>query len=263
MKETVYLSMTAADSDGVCQSQTPGAAGSLTLNGALVSSSVATLDIPRRISIVSAGSDAARIFLVTGTDRHGKSLIEMITGVTTASVSSQNDFATVTDVSVDNATAGAIQVGTNGLASTKWIIPDKNQQNFNVGLCVRITGSIVQDYSGTTYKCIVPNTASSTNQPGIGTSWRSYWAIIGKGFGATWVSGSSYVATGSLTFTVEHTFNDLQINNQNIKTFNHEDLQSLTSDDDGNYSAPVSGIRLTLNAFTSGTAIMNFIQGVD
>ena len=102
----------AADTDGVCQSQTPAAGGeqALTINGALSSGGVATFVAARLITIASASDDSARTFTVTGTDVNGNVQTETIAGPATT-VTGTLYFRTVTEVLVDDDTAGAITVG--------------------------------------------------------------------------------------------------------------------------------------------------------
>jgi hypothetical protein len=103
---------TAADPDGICQSQTPAATGeqALTINGALSSGGVATFVAARLITIASASDDSARTFTVTGTDVNGNAQTEVIAGPATT-VTGTLYFRTVTEVLVDDDTAGAITVG--------------------------------------------------------------------------------------------------------------------------------------------------------
>jgi hypothetical protein len=103
---------TAADADGVCQSQTPAAGDeqNLTINGALSSGGVATFVAARLITIASASDDSARTFTVTGTDVNGNVQTETIAGPATT-VTGTLYFRTVTQVTVDDDTAGAITVG--------------------------------------------------------------------------------------------------------------------------------------------------------
>lgn len=131
--------MTAADADAIAQSQTPAAGGeqSLTLNGTLVSGGVATLDIARRVAITSAGDDTGRTFTITGTNRHGDTITEAVTGANAASVNTLLDYKTVTEVTVDDDTAGAITVGTSQVASTQWYPLDTLRNPTNIG--IRIT----------------------------------------------------------------------------------------------------------------------------
>lgn len=103
---------TAADADGVCQSQTPAAGGSqdLTINGAQASGGVASFDAGRLITIASAADDSGRTFTITGTDVNGDTQSEVIAGPATT-VTGTKYFKTVTTVNVDDDTAGAITVG--------------------------------------------------------------------------------------------------------------------------------------------------------
>lgn len=140
---TITLQLTAAQSTGIALSQTPGAAGNLTLNGALVTTGVANLvsagAAARRVSIASAGADSARIFTLRGTDRFGNAQSETITGVATpTAVGSVLDYATVTSVAVDAATAGAITVGTNSIASSEWVLDNIFPMSWALSVAVSI-----------------------------------------------------------------------------------------------------------------------------
>lgn len=116
----VTFTMAAADPDGVCQSQTPGGAGNLTINGALASAGVATFAVPRHVSITSAANDSGRTFTVTGTDRYGNVVSETITGPNTTTVTGVLNYATITQVAIDAASAGALTVGSADEADTEW-----------------------------------------------------------------------------------------------------------------------------------------------
>lgn len=118
----VTLQLDTSDADGICQSQTPLAAGSLTINGALSSGGVATMDAARRVLIGSNADDSGHTFTITGTDRYSNAQSEDLAGpASPATVYTVLDYLTVTAVAVDAATAGAITVGTNGVGSTEWI----------------------------------------------------------------------------------------------------------------------------------------------
>ena len=103
----VALSATA-----VAAAQAVAAAGNLTINGASASSGVATLDVPRCVSIVSTNAgDTTQVATVTGTDAYGLPMSEAITfnGVTT--VAGQKAFKTVTRVAISAALTGNGSVG--------------------------------------------------------------------------------------------------------------------------------------------------------
>lgn len=126
MAKSITISPVAADPDGIAQSQTPGAAGNLTINGALASGGVATIPQPAHVTIASAGNDSARTFTVTGTDRYGNAITESITGPNATTVTGTKNFATVTQVAIDAAAAGAITVGNAASLESQWIVWDSN-----------------------------------------------------------------------------------------------------------------------------------------
>lgn len=82
------------DVDGLFTA-TSGAAGDITLNGALVSGGVATFDVPRNIIVDSGGADTA-VLTFTGTDEYGDILVESITLNGTTAVAGKKAFKTVT-----------------------------------------------------------------------------------------------------------------------------------------------------------------------
>ena len=63
--ESSFIEAAAADTDGVCASQTPGSATNMTINGALADSGSVTFDQPRNLTIASAGDDSGKTFTVT------------------------------------------------------------------------------------------------------------------------------------------------------------------------------------------------------
>ena len=119
---------TAPSANGICLSQTPVAGGPLTLNGALVTGGVATLDagtnVAHLVTITTAANDSARTFTVVGTGpdpgNPGNVIAktQTVKGANVGTVS-VGAFVTVTSISVDAATAGAITAGSgNAVAPT-------------------------------------------------------------------------------------------------------------------------------------------------
>lgn len=119
------ISLVAADADGICQSQTPSAGGTqtLTMNGALVSGGVYTADQKRFVIITSAGNDTARTFRITGT-YEDLPQTEDLAGANAAAATSLKVWTTVTSITIDGNSAGALTVGTNDQAVTAWILTD-------------------------------------------------------------------------------------------------------------------------------------------
>ena len=75
--------------------------------------------------------------------------------------------------------------------------------------------------------------------------------------------GCDISAGGSLTYTVEHTFDDVF-----AKTFTpaaatwfpNSGLTAQTIDKDGNYTAPITAVRLNVGVWASGSVTMTIIQ---
>lgn len=71
--------------------------------------------------------------------------------------------------------------------------------------------------------------------------------------------------TGTLAYTVEHTFDDVFADGYDASTgvwFANDatNLQGATTSQDGNLAFPVTAIRLNVSAYTSGSATMTLIQ---
>jgi hypothetical protein len=109
------------DVDGIAEAQTLGAAGDLTLDGALCDLGTAgQFDIGDsysagiggvKIAIDSAGDVSTVNFTVTGKDQDGNDITEVITGVTTTEVQSTNYFSQITQIAADAAVGSNVNVG--------------------------------------------------------------------------------------------------------------------------------------------------------
>lgn len=130
--------LAAASANNIALSQTPGAAGALTLNGSLVVNGVAILDTPRRVLITTA--DTTHTFTITGTTPTG-SVISEIFLVAGGATYSQLDYATVTSITISGAATGAVTVGTNGIASTPWVRLDE-WASPPIGIQCNATGTV-------------------------------------------------------------------------------------------------------------------------
>lgn len=67
----------------------------------------------------------------------------------------------------------------------------------------------------------------------------------------------------TLTYTVEHTFDDVFASGFNPATatwFPNATLTAQTTSKDSNYAYPVTAVRLNVTAWTSGTATITVIQ---
>jgi hypothetical protein len=141
---TVSISKTLAASsvNGIAQSQSVAAAGTLTLNGSLVTGGVANLGSQRRVLITSAGNDSARKATVVGTNATGTARTDIVNMASAGAVVTPDDFLTVSTISVDGSIASTVTVGTNGTGSTDWIMPNFHMTPFDVTIDTEVTGSV-------------------------------------------------------------------------------------------------------------------------
>jgi hypothetical protein len=133
--------LAAASANNICLSQSLGAAGNLTLNGALVSGGVATLDTPRRIQWASAGNDSGITATLYGTNFSGQTITETLSGTNASFVYTAQDFATVTRIRLSGATASTVTVGTNNVASS-WPVFLDYHGHAETSLQVVVTGTV-------------------------------------------------------------------------------------------------------------------------
>lgn len=139
---TVSKVLEAADDNGICASQTPAGAGNLTINGALASGGVATMDTQRRVLITATGNESGKTFTLYGTNDDGASISEEVAGPNATTAASTFDFKTVTRVAIDAAAADAIIVGTNGVGSSRWIPANPYGGDSTLAIGVTITGTV-------------------------------------------------------------------------------------------------------------------------
>ena len=98
----------------------------------------------------------------------------------------------------------------------------------------------------------------SQTQTGVGSSaivpLDLYISPFNIGFGV--------VVSGTVTYTVQHTFDNVFASNYSISTgnwFNHPVVAGQTANADGNYAFPITAMRLTVTAGT-GTATISAAQ---
>ena len=215
-----YTLPRAADADGIATSQTPGAAGDLTLDGALVSGGIAYIrqtgtDSNGRpysrhgqlVTITSAADDSGRTFTVYGTDAEGNVRTEEITGANAGVATGTVYWAEVTQIAVDAATAGAVTAGI-AVTGAFGVVPLDHYIGDGVALAVDIGGTM-------TY------TIEDTQDNIWAQTWRDGW----------------------------------QWRPETGKWFDHDstDFVSATADAKGNYQFVPTATRCKWSAWTSGT----------
>lgn len=156
---TFILTPVVGVANSIAVSQTTGGATNLVLNGALVSGGVATFAVPRKITITSTGNLSAVTFTVTGTDRYGNAQSIAIAGPNNNTVSTSQDFATVTQVAVSAAVGTGVTVGTSTVTSTPWYVGDWHH---NAPIFLHITLS-----AGASMTYTVEQTATNLNDGSI------------------------------------------------------------------------------------------------
>lgn len=75
--------------------------------------------------------------------------------------------------------------------------------------------------------------------------------------------GVSLTPGASLTYTVQHTFDDIWAKNFDPATanwFSHATMVNKTTSFDGNYAYPVTAIRLNVTVHSGGSATMTVVQ---
>lgn len=141
--KSITLSPTALDRNGISTTQTPAAGGvqSLTITGTLASGGTVTFTQPQHVTVYGGSNESGRVFTVTGTDRYGNVMTEAITGPNATTVAGAKNFATVTGVTTDDNTVGAVEVGVDGTCESQWYVLNYRGDNFNVGIGCTLTAT--------------------------------------------------------------------------------------------------------------------------
>lgn len=144
----VSCQLDAADADGIAQSQTPGAAGNLTINGALATGGVATLTDPgmaRQVLVTTAADESGKTITVYGTNATGNTISETITGPNATTGTTTGYYQTVTRVAVSAAFTGSVTVGTNGVGSSRIVALNMHVAPVNFSVAVLVSGTVNYD----------------------------------------------------------------------------------------------------------------------
>lgn len=116
------INIAAADADGVATAQTPADGADLTIDGAYATLGVATFPYPTYVTIASSSDFSATTFTVVGTATTPNSagsiiLREEIVGPNNGTVTTTNQFVTVTAIEVSTAVTYTIETVTVGGAA--------------------------------------------------------------------------------------------------------------------------------------------------
>lgn len=69
------------------------------------------------------------------------------------------------------------------------------------------------------------------------------------------------VNTGTNTYKVQHTFDDIFNSSVTATWFDHASITGKTAAADGNYAFPITAVRLTVTAWTNGSCTMTVVSG--
>lgn len=181
--------------------------GATTGNVTVGAYSTVTLDTARRVIITSAGDDTGITFAITGTDLTGNLISETLTGANTAAAASALDYYTVTSIKPSGATAAAVTIGTNGVAS-RMVRMDDYAGNAQAALTCTVSGTVnytVQysnDDPGWLFSGITPASMAwidSTDTAVVGATASKFSSIAVVPLFVRFVLNSG---TGSTTFTI-------------------------------------------------------------
>lgn len=170
---TVTLQLAAANAANIVASNTPAGAGALTLvspttiktqvplaNGAsqIISTPTVTLDVARRVLVTFGNEASNRTITITGGDRYGEPISETLTVASGASgtIATQQDFLTITAVTVYAAWTAAMTVGTNTFGSTPWVVVQNNVTPFNISYQFAISGTVTCQIDVTEMNPLLP-----------------------------------------------------------------------------------------------------------
>ena len=73
--------------------------------------------------------------------------------------------------------------------------------------------------------------------------------------------GMGIVVNGTVTYDIEHTFDDILAQGTTPTAFKHSSLTAQTTNKDGNYAFPIRAIRINNTAGT-GTTTLTILQGL-
>jgi hypothetical protein len=131
------------DPNAICEDQQTVGAADLVLDGVLVIGGVGVLDQSRQLEMESLGNLAGVDFTFVGTNAAGQVVTETVIGPNAGvQATVRDDWATITQISVDGAVGTDVEIGTNGVGGSQVVPLDRSVTPFNVSLFVDITGTV-------------------------------------------------------------------------------------------------------------------------
>lgn len=117
--------LAAPSANNIALSQTPSGTTPLTLNGSSVSGGVAAvLDTPRRVLVTVNADEHTKTLAFVGTTYGGAAASETLMMPISGTVQTALDYKSIISITPSASFAGAITVGTNGVAGSPWVSLD-------------------------------------------------------------------------------------------------------------------------------------------
>ena len=276
------------DQDGLVTASTPAAAGTMAMNGALYTSSTLTYFATERyVCIYSDGNDSGVTFTVTGTNKKGHVIQDVITGPNAIMTSSAIKFLTVTNIAISDAGTGSITVGSLGVGDMGdpqhvaiYSAGDEDDITFTVYGTNRHDQDISEDITGPNtspvwsahnFKTVTKVVADGAvgNAVEIGNADQtpegqldSQWVPVDR-YGGDISVACAVSSDADYTYAIEHTFDDVQsagFEEDDADVFVHATVTGETTSQDGSYSTPVNAVRVAMTLFAAGSLKFKVVQ---
>lgn len=272
---------TGFDADGLVTTVNPSSGGTITMDGAALNGSQASLTAPQCVVVVCSGDETARTFTISGI-YDGESVSEAITGVNADTAVGSQRFDTITSVSVDDATAGNITVGLNGymdFTTPQKISITSNGDDSGATLTVLGTDRYGNDISEditepdnttvtgstnfrTVYAISSDANAVGTVTIGVDGTCDSQWFplnVNASTFNVALLGDITGTAEWGVQLTYDDPF-DKDFDEHTAYTIAHNDLSGESADGDGSQTTPCTAVRFQITSHTSGSLNCTVIE---
>lgn len=180
---------------GLRTSSAQAGAGSVTLNGALVTGGIGTFDIPRAATITTTTDFTGTTFTFTGTDMYGQVMSQALAGPNNATVTTKKAFKTITSVSKTSGAAGSFSLGSSDTFGLPWMVTnlgDFIMCRWNATTTFALDASVVAagdatspatTSTGDTRGTVTPSTGASDGVKRLEVTW--HLPVTAAGYSAT------------------------------------------------------------------------------
>jgi len=279
----------AADRDAFCKSQTPAAAGELTVDGALACT---VMKCPRVVTVYSAANLSGQTYTIRGQDYEGRQVVSAITGPNNSTVRSTAVFSAVRQVHTSGAAAGAVEVGYQAIGTPsepcKVLITASNNESGvgytlhgldRYGRYVNESGTLpnaaaafsLRHYSRVIGMDLSSKTASII-QIGIGGEYESQWVPVNR-YAPKTIMTIALSSSADVTYKPEWTLEDVHSTEfgptrqltASLSPYVHVAtwLGATGATTVSNFVVidhPVSAVRVAFKSFASGSANVRIVQ---